>query len=252
MDALRFLKSGNNTALPDRLDLDLDDQIVPVMLRHNARARRFILRVDPKARAVKLTVPPGGSLVEAKRFIATQKHWVRTRLDRLPQVIPFADGREIPFRGTPHIIAHHPGPRRVVWIETVMDEPAPRLCVSGAKVHLARRLRDWMKQEAEREISHAVWHYSKALGVTVKRISIRDQSSRWGSCSSNGVLSFSWRMILAPDYVLQYLAAHEVAHLREMNHSDRFWEITHSLCADTTRAKNWLNTHGRALHGIGG
>ncbi|MBZ0215884.1 MAG: M48 family metallopeptidase, partial [Fimbriimonadaceae bacterium] len=114
LNALKFLNSGG--ADRRNIELDLDGRIVPVVLRHNARARRFILRVDPKARAVKLTIPPGGTIAEANRFLDKQKNWVRVRLNRLPAIIPFADGAKIPFRGAPHMIAHRPGPRRVVWI----------------------------------------------------------------------------------------------------------------------------------------
>ena len=91
----------------------------------------------------------------------------------------------------------------------------------------------------------------QTLGVKVKRISIRDQSSRWGSCTSAGSLSFSWRLILAPPYVLDYLAAHEVAHLVEMNHSARFWRVVGKVCPHTERAKTWLDTHGNDLHRYG-
>ena len=213
---------------------------------------------------MRLTVPNGGTLAEANIFTERQKNWIRTRLERLPIIVAFKDGAEIPLRGEMHRISHRPrqtqiqrrGPRRpqgrVVWITETDTDSLPHLCVSGAKTHLPRRLRDWLKIEAERDISHHAWDFAKQLGVTVKRISIRDQSTRWGSCSATGVLSFSWRMILAPDYVLQYLAAHEVAHLREMNHGPGFWAITHDLCPDTARAKSWLNIHGRDLHGIGG
>ena len=91
----------------------------------------------------------------------------------------------------------------------------------------------------------------QALGVKVKRLSIRDQSSRWGSCTSAGSLSFSWRLILAPPYVLDYLAAHEVAHLVEMNHSARFWRVVGRVCGHVERAKTWLDTHGNDLHRYG-
>ncbi len=255
VSAVNFLKAITGVLpgeLPNRIELEIDGRSVPVELRRHARARRFILRVDPKSRAVRLTVPSGGSQRQAAQFAEKQKHWIRTRLDRLPDIVPFADGVEIPYQGEVHRIAHRPGPGRVVWIDKASNGQPPLICVAGAKAHLPRRLRDWLKQEAEREISHYVWKYAKDLGVTVKRVSIRDQSSRWGSCSATGVLSFSWRIVLAPEFVLHYLAAHEVAHLREMNHSVRFWEHTNALCADTEQAKAWLNAHGRDLHGIGG
>ncbi len=132
------------------------------------------------------------------------------------------------------------------------DEAEERLiCVAGEKPHLARRLRDFLKREAKRDLDAASRKAAAQLGVTVKRISVRDQSSRWGSCSSTGVLSYSWRLILAPPFVLDYLAAHEVAHLVEMNHSRRFWALVERICPDMKRAKAWLDVHGSSLHRYG-
>ena len=105
--------------------------------------------------------------------------------------------------------------------------------------------------EAKRDLEAASRSYAQKLGVALRRVSIRDQSSRWGSCSTTGVLSYSWRLILTPPFVLDYLAAHEVAHLVEMNHSSHFWRTVLRLCPDTRRAKVWLDTHGAGLHRYG-
>src|SRR5947208_2650823 len=124
-------------------------------------------------------------------------------------------------------------------------EPKTLLITHGSQ-YFAFRLR-----EARRDLQRAAESYAGELGVKVKRLSIRDQSSRWGSCTSAGSLSFSWRLILAPPYVLDYLAAHEVAHLVEMNHSARFWRVCGKVCDHVERAKNWLDTHGNDLHRYG-
>jgi predicted metal-dependent hydrolase len=110
---------------------------------------------------------------------------------------------------------------------------------------------DYLKREAKRDLEAASRAAAQALGVTIKRVSVRDQSSRWGSCSSTGVLSYSWRLILAPTFVLNYLAAHEVAHVIEMNHSRRFWRLVEKTCPDMARAKAWLDAHGADLHRYG-
>jgi len=110
---------------------------------------------------------------------------------------------------------------------------------------------DYLKREARRDLQKAAEIYAAKLGVRVKRLSIRDQSSRWGSCTSAGSLSFSWRLILAPPFVLDYLAAHEVAHLVEMNHSPRFWKVVGRICPSQERAKKWLDTCGNDLHRYG-
>jgi predicted metal-dependent hydrolase len=116
---------------------------------------------------------------------------------------------------------------------------------------VARRVRDFLKREAKRDLTAASRRYAASLGVAIKRVTVRDQVSRWGSCTADGALSFSWRLILAPPYVLDYLAAHEVAHLIEMNHSRAFWRVVARICPDWRRAKDWLNAQGNALHRYG-
>src|SRR5262249_4446897 len=106
-------------------------------------------------------------------------------------------------------------------------------------------------RQAKRDLEIAAKHYADKLGVRYRRLSIRDQASRWGSCSTTGVLSFSWRLVLAPRHVLDYLAAHEVAHLVEMNHSRRFWRVLRRICPEMERAKAWLDAHGTDLHRYG-
>src|ERR1700716_1224215 len=128
--------------------------------------------------------------------------------------------------------------------------PKPATAARGSEP-IERRVHDYLKREARRDLHKAAQWYAPALGVRVKRLSIRDQSSRWGSCTSAGSLSFSWRLILAPPYVLDYLAAHEVAHLVEMNHSARFWRVVARMCGNVERAKAWLDTSGNDLHRYG-
>jgi predicted metal-dependent hydrolase len=127
----------------------------------------------------------------------------------------------------------------------------PLLCVAGAAPHVGRRVSDYLRREAARDLDAASRRAAEAFGVPIRRIAVRDQSSRWGSCSTTGVLSYSWRLILAPSFVLNYLAVHEVAHLLEMNHSPRFWRLVKRVCADSERAKVWLDVHGSDLHRYG-
>ena len=162
----------------------------------------------------------------------------------------FANGIIIPLRGMPHRIAHRRNVRGTVWTES--EEDGGRLlCVAGDAPHVDRRVGDFLRREAKRELEAASKRHAAELGVAIRRISVRDQASRWGSCSTAGVLSFSWRLILAPSFVLNYLAAHEVAHLVEMNHSARFWRLVQRLCPDHERAKVWLDVHGSDLHRYG-
>src|SRR5882757_5914022 len=233
---------------PQLIEIAFDGAIYPVELRRHARATRYTLRVQATNRAIMLTMPMRGSVREAKAFAERNGGWIAARLKRLPQAIPFADGLELPLRGVAHRIAHRPGARGTVWTEA---GTMPLLCVAGNGEHLARRVRDFLKREAKRELDAASRRYAAMLGVSVKRIAVRDQTSRWGSCTAVGVLSYSWRLILTPPHVLDYLAAHEVAHLVEMNHSARFWRAVARICPDFERAKAWLNTQGTALHRYG-
>jgi predicted metal-dependent hydrolase len=235
---------------PSVVQVIFDRSIYLVRLRRHRQARRYTLRIDASLREVVLTMPPRGSLREAKEFAQNHGGWIAARLKRLPEAAPFAHGADVPLRGLPHRIVHRRGERGTVWTQASSDSD-PLLCVAGEAAHVNRRIHDFLKREAERDLAVAVRRYAGALGVTIRRISVRDQSSRWGSCSNTGVLSFSWRLVLAPCFVLDYLAAHEVCHLVELNHSPRFWRLVKRLYPDVERAKMWLDVHGTDLHRYG-
>jgi predicted metal-dependent hydrolase len=235
---------------PSTISIEFDCAVYRIRVQRHRQARRYTLRVQSVAREVVLTMPPRGSLREAQAFAQKHGAWIAARLDRLPKPAPFAHGLMVPLRGEPHRIEHRPRERGTVWVE-LGDDGAHLLCIAGDAPHLARRLTDWLKREARRELEAASRRAADRLGVKVKRISIRDQSSRWGSCSSTGVLSYSWRLILAPPFVLDYLAAHEVAHLVEMNHSRAFWRLVARIYPNVARAKTWLDSHGPELHRYG-
>ena len=209
-----------------------DQDIYLVSVRRHRRARRYTLRIHSATREVILTMPPRGSLREAKAFAQKHGGWIAARLR------PAAGRRRrsptapcVPLRGVEHRVAHRPGRRGTVWTEQG-EGGEPLLCVAGDAPHVDRRVGDFLRREAQRDLERGQPPGGGQLGVSVKRISVRDQSSRWGSCSTTGVLSYSWRLILAPPFVLDYLAVHEVAHLVEMNHSPRFWRLVNRHCPD--------------------
>ncbi|NVN85589.1 MAG: M48 family metallopeptidase [Rhodopseudomonas sp.] len=235
---------------PQTLAVKFGSQIFAIRLRRHRRARRYTLRIHPSDREAILTMPPRGTLADAKDFAQRHGAWIAARLGRLPKAAPFHPGTLVPLRGTDHKIVHRAATRGTVWTE-IRDSGERIICVAGEHEHIDRRVHDFLKREARKDLQKAAGHYALELGVKVKRISIRDQSSRWGSCTSAGSLSFSWRLILSPPYVLDYLAAHEVGHLVEMNHSARFWKVVAKACPHTERAKSWLDTHGNDLHRYG-
>jgi predicted metal-dependent hydrolase len=235
---------------PQTFQIAFDQEIFLVNVRRHRRARRYTLRIHGATREVVLTMPPRGSVREAKAFAQKHGGWIAARLKRLPAAAPFADGTVLPLRGVEHRVTHRPGRRGTVWTEHC-ERGALLLCVAGEAPHIGRRVGDFLRREAHRDLADASHRAAATLGVTVKRISVRDQTSRWGSCSTTGVLSYSWRLILAPPFVLEYLAVHEVAHLVEMNHSPRFWRLVGRMCPDADRAKAWLDQNGADLHRYG-
>jgi predicted metal-dependent hydrolase len=235
---------------PQAIEIVFDQSIYLVRLRRHRQARRYTLRIQAASRDVILTIPPRGTLKLAREFAQKHGGWIAARLGRLPEAAPFADGVVVPLRGEPHRIVHRHGTRGTVWTET--DGNGERLlCAAGDAPHIDRRIGDYLRREAKRDLETASRRFAADLGLAVRKVAVRDQSSRWGSCSTTGVLSFSWRLILAPGHVLEYLAAHEVAHLVEMNHSAKFWRVVSRLCPDHRRAKAWLDVHGTDLHRYG-
>jgi predicted metal-dependent hydrolase len=233
------------------LDVSHAGETYRINLRRTAAARRFTLRVRAATQDVVLTMPARGSLGEAKSFAGRHAAWIGAKLRRLPEMIPFEPGAFVPLRGTLHQITHCPAKRGKVWIEDGAGSPGsnagPLLCVSAGGPFVPRRVRAFLVKEAGRDIEAAVASHAKKLGAAPRKITMRDTTSRWGSCSSSGTLSFSWRLIMAPRFVLDYLAAHEAAHLLHMNHSAAFWAAVGRLTADTDRAEAWLKAHGSGL-----
>ncbi|MGQ3675013.1 M48 family metallopeptidase [Xanthobacter sp. TB0139] len=249
MSLFRRLDASQPASLSESLELDLGGENVPVRIRRNGQARKLTLRVRAATRDVMLTAPPHVSLAFITDFANRNREWVRTRLSRLPDVVPFVAGAMVPLRGVPHRIIHEPDKRGTVWRG---EMNGPTLHVAGEEPHIARRIGDFLKREARQDLVEAVGRHAAALEVKIGRITLRDTASRWGSCSSRGDLSFSWRLILAPPSVLDYLAAHEVAHRLELNHSPHFWRLVEQIFPAREEAEAWLRVHGASLHRYGG
>ncbi len=237
---------------PKKHDLEFAGLNAPVQVRRHPSARRLTLRVSQTRRAVILTMPKYCSLDDAKNFLSENIDWVRTCLEALPDPVPFRDGIILPIRGGEHQIRFIGQSRRghVVWIDDREDMP-PLVCVTGDEAHAPRRLKDWLTSQAKNDLSARVLWHARNLGLSAKHITVRDQTSRWGSCSSRGHLAFSWRLVMAPPHVLDYVAAHEVAHLQEMNHGPRFWELVRMTMPGMDEARMWLRENGAKLHSIG-
>jgi predicted metal-dependent hydrolase len=249
---LRLLRDGTERGGASRITLQHAGETIIVALRRATTARRFTLRVRFAARDAVLTMPQRASVRDARAFAERHAAWIAARLNRLPATIPFAHGSIVPLRGVDHALIHLPERRGTVWAEECDSVATPfALCVAGQAEHVHRRVQDHFKREARRDLETAVARHTASLGLPPRGVGLRDPVSRWGSCSSTGSLNFSWRLIMAPPFVLDYLAAHEVAHLIHLDHSPRFWALARKLCSDTDRAEAWLSTHGAHLHKYG-
>lgn len=229
----------------DRHTLHLAGAPRSVNVRVHKRARRMTLRLDARGEGLRLTLPPGVPTADGLAFAARQEAWLVRRLSARPARLPFVDGAEIPILDTPHVIRHRPEARRGVW------RVDGAIYVSGPAEHLPRRVQDFLKTEARREIVPRVDRIAEEIDRTPGRISLRDTRSRWGSCSSRGDLNFCWRLILTPEHVLHYVVVHEVAHLVHMDHGNAFWGLVRRLMPDMDEARQWLRAHGEHLHRYG-
>ncbi len=246
--------SGRSKSFKSTLELEALGS--PIEVRRHPAARRLTLRVSKTKRAVLVTVPAECRMEEASRFVENNLEWVRERLGSVPEPVPFEDGAKIPLRGRLHCLDFSGAPRTRSGAKPVVEVVAspgatPRLVVSGRLEHASRRLKDWLLEQARADLDSCVSHHSRTLGVKARSISLRDQTSRWGSCTAGGLLSFSWRLVLAPAHVLDYVAAHEVAHLVEMNHGPKFWKHVARCMPRLEEAKRWLRSHGADLHRYG-
>lgn len=223
---------------------------LPLRIVENSRAKRLTLRIEPGGKGLRVTVPPGlARSRQVDEFLDRHEGWLTERLKKLPDRPVVRPGIKIPVRGKPHLIVHDPEKRGAARIGERDGEPV--LIVFGDIDHLPKRVADFLKREAKRDIEALVARHTATLGKRARSIRFRDTKSRWGSCTSDGILSFSWRIMMAPAPVIDYLVAHEVAHLNEMNHSARFWKLCRELCPETDRCKDWLKRNGTALQAIG-
>jgi len=214
---------------------------IAVRLKRNKRARRLVLSVDPAAAAPVLVIPPYVSLGEAQSFLKSRVRWLERRLGALPPRTEFADGAVIPYLGGALTLRHAAGARGAAWRE------GEALVVAGDPRHLARRATEWLKRAARREFARRAADKAALIGRPAPCVAVRDPKRQWGSCAADGTLRLSWRLVLAPGEVVDYVIAHEVAHLAEMNHGSEFWAAVARLTPHADAARAWLKRHGHGL-----
>jgi predicted metal-dependent hydrolase len=221
--------------------ITLDDHPVPLTVCRNARAKRMRLRVDFDTAGIILTLPQRTPEEHGFTFVLKQQAWILDRLGSLPPRVPFCPDALVPVLGKEHPIRHRPADRLSVRVED------GAIIVPGCVEAVPRRVDRWLRGEARRVLTERAHAKAVRLGRPVGRITVRDTRTRWGSCSSAGNLSFCWRLIMTPPHVLDYVAAHEVAHLAHRNHGPEFWQTVAVLSDDVDGARRWLLRHGPGL-----
>lgn len=249
LPGLRAASAGNE---PANVVVETPAGPVTVRVRRSARARRISLAVSGTRREAVLTLPRRARMASGIAFLEGHTVWLGSLVAAMPAPVPFAEGERVPLRGVDHRIVLAP-PRPGADVIDLAAADGASLLVPSTPARLRARLTAFLKAEARGDIERAVAYHAENLGLArrVGRIGLRDQKGRWGSCAANGALSFSWRLVLAPPEILSYVAAHEVAHLAEMNHGPRFWRLVEQAVPDHRDHQAWLRRHGAALHRYG-
>lgn len=222
-----------------------DGRDVEVGIRRSTRARRILLHVGAYDGKVELVLPRGVPARDGIAFAQSQTEWLVDQMSRVGDASPFTDGAAFPLLGETVAIRLDPSLSAVPCLDDGV------LWVGGRSDTLPGRVRRWIRNRALEEIQPRARDMGRQVGRSPSRVAVRDTRSRWGSCTRDGSLSFSWRLVMAPEYVLDYVVAHEVAHLRHLDHSDRFWALVANICPDHKTARAWLRRNGPDLHRYG-
>lgn len=217
---------------------------LPIIVKKRKGARHMVLRYQPLARALSLTLPYHTPVAQGLEFVEGKRGWVLKQLIHCPPSVPFGDGQVIPVLGREYRIVHIGGRGIIRQREGVLQVP-------GEAAFTARRVREWLFTQAKSHIAAATRAKADRIGRRVAKITLRDTQSLWGSCTDDGKLSFSWRLVLAPPDICDYVISHEVAHLAELNHSPAFWRVVAELCPHWKASRRWLKAHGDTLYAYG-
>ena len=216
-----------------------DEPDLEIFLRQNSNSRRITLRISALDGKITITGPNYLDLKEFKKFAESKKSWLKSKRQFFESPIFLSDGVEIPILGidTKVSIGDVQKPEKIDSI----------LLVSRGK-SVSTQVKRYLKELAGVHLNYMCKEFAERLGSKVRKITLRDTRSRWGSCSNDANLMFSWRLVMAPEEVLAYVAAHEVAHLKHMNHSKDFWKTVEYLFGTYKEERAWLKQNGSSLH----
>ncbi len=226
--------------------VDIEGEAVPVRIKRTRQARRISMRADAVKREIRITMPTYTPTLTAMEFVATKRQWIAARLQSAPDAAPILPGHMIAIEGYAHVILWQADwPRRI-------ERSDGELRVGGPEALVSTRILRWLKAEAREVFTHEISEYCIRANEAPPVLSLGDPRSRWGSCSSRGTISLSWRLIMAPRHVRRSVIAHEVAHIRHMDHSRDFYDWLDALFeGDRKLADRWLKMHGTGLQRVG-
>ncbi len=222
---------------------DINQQLgFDIKIIKSSQAKRLTLRIDSKEKKPVLTIPNRCSSKKALDFVLLHQDWIKESLQKLPPSKKFEPEETISLMGKKYTLLHCPEKRCGAKIEE------DKIIVSGAREFFHRRVCDFCKKTAAKELLKKTKQMAKKIGCHVNSVTIKDTKSRWGSCSTLENINYNWRIVLAPDFVIDYLIAHEVSHLLHQNHSSDFWECVFNLYDQAQAGKEWLKIHGKELY----
>jgi predicted metal-dependent hydrolase len=222
-----------------RFEITLRDQTVSYIIKRSSRARLVWLRIS-SSEGLTITVPRHYEISELPQYLLSKSRWILHHLKQVQTELPLlysnitTDQPAVCYQGNPLQSCGE-------------DQNKTYSLPDGSTLDYADTL-DWLKRQAQKIISAEVQLFSKIIGVRFARISIRDQKTRWGSCSQIGNLNFNWRLIMAPEPILEYVIIHELCHLKRMSHGKAFWKVVTKYCPDCKEKRRWLTRHSRELH----
>jgi predicted metal-dependent hydrolase len=246
LDRLKTIFSNS----PSDPVVDIEGEDVPVRIKRTSQARRISMRADVVKREIRITMPVYAPTSAAMDFVVSKKQWLAARLQSAPLAAPLGAGAIVAVEGEPHLVVWVDGASRTV--RRILGDDGAELHVGGPAERVKDRILRWLQSEARGVFTADIAEYCKLAGAEVPRLSLGDPRSRWGSCSSSGTISLSWRLIMAPASVRRSVIAHEVAHIRHMDHSPDFYAWFETLFeGDRKAADRWLKMHGTALQRVG-
>lgn len=219
--------------------------LTAVAFKRSSRARKISMRIDPGFDGILITLPMRVSRRAGLALLRQHEEWAAEKLAALPRPVRFAPGAAIPVCGVTHVIHPVPAGRGGAWIED------GRILVTGGEEFLARRVTDCLKRLARQRLTAQAAEKATLAGAKMRAVRIKDTRTRWGSCAPDGTLAFCWRLVCAPEFVQDYVVAHEVAHLTHMNHGRQFWALTERLTPHRDAASGWLTSNGLELLRLG-